>query len=186
MFGGVQTFTQNAADRFRTMKKITLTAIISMLFASACSFSVNTGTNSGTAGNAPAANASAANQTANKPAAAAPAPEKPAAPKADSASADPKATEERIQFAKGETEANLERSIAPGVNKMFLFGAKKDQTISFRVDESTGELEVDFNKNPVELGQEVVETLNASGEWAIYVNNPTEKTLKYKLSIGIQ
>jgi hypothetical protein len=168
------------------MKKTTFTAIFTIFFASACSFSVNTGTNSGNGGNAPAANNRSDNQATNKPAANAPAPEKSAAPKTEGATTDPKATEERVQFANGETEANLERTIAPGINKTFLFGAKKDQTVSFRVDESTGELEVDFNKNPVELGQEVVETFNSSGDWTISVNNPTGKPLKYKLSIGIQ
>ena len=106
--------------------------------------------------------------------------------KSDSTSDNPNAENEQIQFAKGETDTTLERTIAPGVNKIYLFNAKKGQIVWFKVTENTNQLDVDFNKNPVTLGEEVRQTLNASGDWAIYVYNPTDKPLKYTLWIGIE
>lgn len=152
-----------------------------------CSFSVNTGSNTANTSPTPASNAS---PVASKQPAASPSPSAAAskAPESDASSkeADPKSEEEHLRFAAGKTEATIERTIAPGVNKMYLFTAKKDQTISLRVDEKTGELGVSFNKQPVELGVDHTDSLNASGEWAIYVDNPSDKPLKYTLSLGIQ
>ncbi|MBS1796631.1 MAG: hypothetical protein JSS81_22550 [Acidobacteria bacterium] len=99
---------------------------------------------------------------------------------------DPKSEEEQIQFAKGATETTLERTIAPGVDKMYLMNAKKGQVLFFKVTESTKQLAVDFDKNPVGVGEEVRQVLNASGDWAIYVSNPTDKPLKYTLWVGIE
>ncbi|MFT3744649.1 MAG: hypothetical protein QM785_10200 [Pyrinomonadaceae bacterium] len=155
--------------------------------ASGCSFNIGTGANVANApaaahspaAAAPANSASAATNAAN--AAKSPEPAKPAASGAD----DPKSENEQIQFAKGTTETTLDRTIAPGVNKMYTFNAKKGQRIYIEATEETGQLEVDFNKQPIELGDNFQYQLNASGDWAIYVNNPGSKTLKYKLFVGI-
>ena len=93
---------------------------------------------------------------------------------------------EQIQFSKGKTDTTLERTIAPNGSKMFLFNAKKGQTLWFKVTESSNQLDVGFNKNSVQLGEEVRESLNSSGDWAIYISNPTNEPLKYKLWIGIE
>lgn len=167
------------------MKHHILGLVFVSLAAASSACTVNMGTNS--------ANAPAANTTANNaaPASAAanytntaksPEPAKPAAKGSD----DPKSESEQIQFTKGETDTTLERTIAPGVSKTYLFGAKKGQHVWFRVTEPTGQLEAAFNKNDVALGEEVKEMLTSSGDWAIYVNNNTDKTLKYKLWIGIE
>lgn len=168
------------------MKTYITTVILLAAFASACT--VNTGTPANTA----AANT---NQTGNS--AASPANgEKPAASPATTKKSETDASkkssdidtksEEQIQFPKGETDVTLERTIAPEGNKIFLFNARKGQTLWFKITESSNQLKVDFNKNPVRLGEEVRHELNASGDWAIYVDNPTDKPLTYKLWIGIE
>ena len=154
------------------MKKYILSAILFAAFASACA--VNTGNDA----NATAANT---NQTSS-----------PAAEKKIEIDSSKKSSgidtkpEEQIKFSKGETDTTLERTIAPEGNKIFLFNARNGQTLWFKVSESSNRLKVDFNKNPVRLGEEVRENLNASGDWAIYVDNPTDKPLTYKLWIGIE
>ena len=167
------------------MKK-QLGIILIFAFSAACTFNVGTGNN---AANAPVSNTATADNKTNKDQTAT-APAKKADPgeasKSNSTSDDPNAEDEQIQFAKGETDTTLERTIAPGVNKMYSFNAKKGQIVWFKVTEDTNQLDVDFNKNPVTLGEEVREPLNASGDWAIYVSNPTDKPLKYKLWIGIE
>ena len=167
------------------MKK-QLGIILIFAFSTACTFNVGTANN---AASAPAANTTAADNKTNKDQTAA-SPAKKAdsetVKKSNSTSDNPNAADEQIQFTKGETDTTLERTIAPGVNKMYLFNAKKGQIVWFKVTENTGQMEVDFNKNPVALGEEVRETLNSSGDWAVYVSNPTDKPLKYTLWIGIE
>lgn len=168
------------------MMKIFLTAVLFAAFASACTF------NMGTPANTTAANSNPTNNSAGSPANAAKPAANPAAEKKSEADTSKKSaeadteSEEQIQFAKGEIDTTLERTIAPGVNKMYSFNAKKGQTVWFKFTEETNQLDVDFNKNPVRLGEEVREVLNASGDWAIYVSNPTDKPLKYTLWIGIE
>ena len=165
--------------------KLILVILAASVGALGCSFNIGTGTNSSnTAANAapstpaaaPTTPAPAAANSANSPEAA-----KPTASGAD----DPRSENEQIQFAKGTTEATLDRTIAPGVNKMYMFNAKKGQNVYIEATEETGQLEVDFNKQSIELGDNFQYQLNASGDWAIYVNNPSKKTLKYKLFVGI-
>ena len=165
--------------------KILLTAFLFAAFASACTFNMETPANT-------AANTNPTNNSAGSPANAAKSATSPASeqkPAADtskkSAEVDTK-SEEQIQFAKGETDTTLERTIAPNGSKIFLFNVRKGQTLWFKVTESSNQLDVDFNKNPVQLGEEVRQELNASGDWAIYVNNPTDEPLTYNLWIGIE
>lgn len=99
---------------------------------------------------------------------------------------EPKFEEEKIKFPRGETDITLEQTLTPGVHKTFLANAKKGQIMWFKVTESSGKIGIDFNKGPVKVGEEVRQILNASGEWAIYVNNPTNKPLKYSLWVGIE
>lgn len=146
---------------------------------------------SGVTGSTPAPTTTAAT-----PAAATEKPSAPSAPAkkevaaapetATTKEAAPDSEEEKIQFAKGATDATLERTIAPGVSKMYLMNARKGQTLWFKVTEPSRQIEVSFNKNPVKEGQEVRQSLNASGDWAIYVSNPTDAPLKYKLWVGIE
>lgn len=169
------------------MKKITLTTILFAAFASACTVNMGTPTNT-------TANTDQTSSSSGSPANA----EKP---KTETKTETAKKTEtdtakkstdidmegdEQIQFPKGATDTTLERTIAPNGSKMFLFNAKKGQTLWFKVNENSNQLQVDFNKNSVQLGEEVRESLNASGDWAIYVSNPTDKALTYKLWIGIE
>ncbi len=170
------------------MKPYTLIVILLAAFASACT--INMGTPANTAAANPSETNNSAESTAN--------PEKPAAEtktktakknETDTSkeSSEPILEEnEQIQIPKGETDTTLERTIAPNGSKMFLFDAKKGQTLWFKVTESSNQLGVDFNKRSVQLGEEVRESLNASGDWAIYVNNPTDQPLTYKLWIGIE
>jgi uncharacterized cupredoxin-like copper-binding protein len=101
-------------------------------------------------------------------------------------SSEAKFEEEKIQFPRGATDVTLERTVAPGIHKTYLANAKKGQIMWFKVTESSRKIGVDFNKNKVKVGEEVRQELNASGEWAIYVNNPTDKPLKYTLWVGIE
>ena len=139
---------------------------------------------------APAASATKAPDTvAAKPAESTTA--KPAETAKDSApdgefDGEPTFEEEKIKFSPGATDTTIEQTLAPGVNKTFLANAKKGQIMWFKVTESTGKIGIDFNKNSVKVGQEVKQMLNSSGEWAIYVNNPTKKPLKYSLWVGIE
>ena len=170
------------------MKKLTLTAIIFAALASACTV------NMGTPANTTAANTNQASGSSGSPAntektktqtktETAKKTETDTAKKPSEIDTD---GEEQIQFPKGATDTTLEKTIAPNGSKMFLFNAKKGQTLWFKVTENTNQLEVDFNKNSVQLGEEVRQSLNASGDWAIYVNNPSDKPLTYKLWIGIE
>lgn len=166
------------------MKRNILTVILFAAFASACS--VNVGSNANTT----AANTNQTNSSENSAAntakpAASPAAEKKTETSASKPNID-KDGNEHIQFSKGSTDTTIERTLAPNDNKILLFNAKKGQTLWFKATESTNQLEVDFNKNSVKLGEEVRQSLNASGDWAIYVNNPTDKPLTYKLWIGIE
>lgn len=170
------------------MKRNILTAILCASLASACSVNVGSNANTTTA-NTNQTNSlanSAANTVTNtaKPAVS-PATEKKTETSASKPNID-KDGNEHIQFPKGSTDTTIERTLAPNDNKMLLFNAKKGQTLWFKATESTNQLEVDFNKNSVKLGEEVRQELNASGDWAIYVNNPTDKPLTYKLWIGIE
>lgn len=152
---------------------------------SGCTFNVGTGNN---AGNAPASNLASSAQPANN-SASSPGNAVPTSDAAESSRRggdDPKASDEQIQFPRGSTDVTLERTIAPGVNKMYTFNAKKGQTLWFKVSEGSNALDVDFNKRPVKVGEEVRESLNASGEWAIYLSNPTGKAVLYTLWIGIE
>lgn len=99
---------------------------------------------------------------------------------------EPTFEEEKIKFPRGATDTTIEQTLAPGVNKTFLANAKKGQIMWFKVTESTGKISIDFNKNSVKVGEEIRQSLNSSGEWAIYVNNPTNKPLKYSLWVGIE
>lgn len=172
------------------MKTKYLSLILTLTIAglTACSFNIGTTPNAANTAN------TAANSNANtaKPAATPTAETKPETTKKPEAETSKKTegvdtkTEEQIQFPKGETETTIEKIIPAQGNKMYLFNAKKGQTLWFKVTETTEQLEVDFNKQSVSLGEEVRESLNASGDWAIYVNNPTDKPLKYKLWIGIE
>lgn len=156
--------------------------IVSAAFCSAsCSFNVGTGGSS--AGATPSAASSTPAAPTNSPTSAATATKSPDAPKPGSD--DLNSETEQIKFAKGTNEATLDRTIAPGINKMYLFTAKKGQYIYLEVTEETGKLEVDFNKQRIRLSDNFQYQLNVSGEWAIYVNNPTQNTLKYKLFLGI-
>lgn len=170
------------------MKRDILTLILFAAFASACTVNMGTPANNATS------NTNQTSSSSSSPAS----PEKPAAEtktettKKSEADTSKKSvqidnkTEEQIQFSKGETDTTLERTIAPEGSKMFLFNVKKGQTLWFKVTEGTNQLEVDFNKNSVQLGEEVRQELYASGDWAIYINNPTDKPLTYKLWIGIE
>jgi hypothetical protein len=169
------------------MKINILTAILCVSFASACSVNegsnaTNTTTSNTNQTNSSANTTSAANTT--KPAAS-PAAEKKTETRSSKPDID-KDGNEHIQFPKGSTDTSIERTLAPNDNKMLLFNVRKGQTLWFKATESTNQLEVDFNKNSVKLGEEVRQELNASGDWAIYVNNPTDKPLTYKLWIGIE
>lgn len=165
-----------------------LTIVAASIVASGCSFNIGTGTNSANttgANSAPLAPAavpvnSGATPT-NTNAVKSPEAAKPAARGSD----DPKSETEQIQFAKGTNETTLDRTIAPGVNKMYMFNAKKGQYVYIEATEETSQLEVDFNKQSIPVGENFQYQLNASGDWAIYVNNPSKKTLKYKLFVGI-
>lgn len=106
----------------------------------------------------------------------------PAEPSAD----EPVFEEEQIKFAKGATDTTLEQTIAPGVSKTFLFKARKGQTLWFKITDKTGKINIGFNKNTIKPNVEVRQTLNASGEWAIYVDNPTNKPISYTLWLGIE
>lgn len=168
------------------MNKNILTAILFAAFASACTV------NMGDTANTTAANT---NQPSNSTTAAAntektatsPATTKKTETDTSQKPADiDTKSEEQIQFPKGETDVTLERTIAPEGNKIFLFNVRKGQTLWFKVTEGSNQLKVDFNKNPVQLGEEVRQELNASGDWAIYVDNPTDQPLKYTLWIGIE
>lgn len=170
------------------MKKYTLTAILFASFASACT--VNMGSSANTKAANPNQTSSSSGSPANSEKSATEtktetAKKNEADTSKKSAEIDTK-NEEQIQFAKGETDTTLVRTIAPNASKMFLFNVRKGQTLWFKVTENSNQLEVDFNKNSVQLGEEVRESLNASGEWAIYVSNPTDKPLTYKLWIGIE
>ncbi len=99
---------------------------------------------------------------------------------------EPTFEEEKIKFPRGATDTTIEQTLAPGVNKTFLANAKKGQIMWFKVTESTGKIGVNFNKNSVKVGEEIKQVLNSSGEWAIYVDNPTKKPLKYSLWVGIE
>lgn len=164
---------------------------ILMLLAFTCAGCNQTASNSSVAANnamppaaAPAASASKAPDPA-KPAESIAA--KPAENSADGEfDGEPKFEEEKIKFAAGATDTTIEQTLEPGVNKTFLLNAKKGQTLWFKVTESTGKIKVDFNKNTVKVGQEVRQVLNASGEWAIYLDNPTKRPLKYSLLVGIE
>lgn len=171
------------------MKKNILTAILFAAFASACA--TNTANTANTTANTNQTNGSAnsaantASSANNAKPATSPAAEKKPGNSASKANID-KDGNEHIQFPKGATETTIERTLAPNDTKMLLFNAKKGQTLWFKATESTNQFEVDFNKNSVKLGEEVRQTLDSSGDWAIYVNNPTDKPLTYKLWIGIE
>jgi hypothetical protein len=168
------------------MKTNLLILITATVFASACTS--NVGTNQPVANSTNAANSAtnAPTETKKEKTDSTDKSDAKTSKPADSGSNDPKSDKEQIQFTKGSTDTTLERTIAPGVNKMYMFNAKKGQIVWFKVTENSDQLEVDFNKNPVTLGEEVRQPLNASGDWAIYVNNPTDKPLKYTLWIGIE
>ncbi len=171
------------------MKTKYLSLILTLTAAgfTACSFNIGTTPNAANTANTANTNANAA-----KPSATPAAETKPEATKKPEAETSKKTegvdtkTEEQIQFPKGETATTIEKIIPAEGSKMFLFNAKKDQVLRFKVTETTEQLEVDFNKQSVALGEEVEETLNASGDWAIYINNPSDKPLKYKLWIEIE
>lgn len=167
------------------MNKNILLAVLFAAFASACT--VNMGTPSNTTATAntsqPSSSGGSPANTA-KPGASPAAETKPETSKKSSGVDE--FGREKIQFPKGATDTTIERTIAPNETRTLLFNAKKGQTLWFKVTENTNQLEVDFNKNSVQLGEEVRESLNASGDWAIYVNNPTDTPLTYKLWIGIE
>ena len=168
------------------MNKNILTAILFAAFASACTV------NMGDTANTTAANTNQTSSSTVAPANTAKTATSPATTNKTETDTSKKSSdidtksEEQIQFPKGETDMTLERTIAPEGNKIFLFNVRKGQTLWFKVTESSNQLKVDFNKNPVQLGEEVRQELNASGDWAIYVDNPTNQPLKYTLWIGIE
>lgn len=172
------------------MNKNILTSLLCAVFASACIVNSGAGSETTSAGTpaSNAANTAAPTRDGGTAKTAAPVENagSDAATKNASASDNPNAEDEQIRFARGATETTLERTIAPGVNKMYSFNAKKGQIVWFKVTEKTNRLAVDFNKNPVSIGEEVRQSLNASGDWAIYVSNPTDETLTYTLWIGIE
>ena len=164
-------------------KKLVWIFLSTAFGVSGCTFNVGTGANtsnapaSNTATASPASNSTAADNTAKSHVAT-----KPAAGGVENS----KSENEQIQFAKGETSSTLNRTIAPGITKMYTFTAKKGQHIWLTASESSGSLDVSFNKHPVTIGEELKEMLTASGEWAIFVSNSTDKTLAYKLNVGIE
>lgn len=168
------------------MNKQLLTLIFTAAIGlSGCSFSVGTGSNSTNTATANAATSTPAAPANNAPSVANTAKSPEAIKPGASGSDDPKSENEQIQFAKGTTEATLDRTIAPGVDKMYTFNAKKGQHIYIEATEETGQLEIDFNKQSIPIGENFQYQLNASGDWAIYISNPSNKTLKYKLFVGI-
>lgn len=167
-------------------KKLIWIFLSTAIGVSGCTLNVGTGNNAANtpANAAPSSPAAAPGNTASTAANTAKSPD--AAKPAASGSGDPKSENERIQFAKGATDATLERTIAPGITKMYTFNAKKGQHIWLTASENSGNLDVSFNKHPVTLGEEFKEMLTSSGEWAIFVSNQTDKPLKYKLEIGME
>lgn len=93
--------------------------------------------------------------------------------------------EVKINFPKGDTDTYVEGTVGAEGSKMFLFNARKGQKLTFAVFDDTNKLQVNFNKNPRQLNADVKYVLNASGEWAIYVDNPTKRAVKYRLYIQI-
>lgn len=93
--------------------------------------------------------------------------------------------EVKIQFPKGETEHWVEGSVSAEGSKIFYFTANKGQKLTLAVYDETNQLKLDFNKNPRKLNTDVKYVLNASGEWAIYLDNPTNKEVSYRLYISI-
>ncbi|MFZ1701919.1 MAG: hypothetical protein WBO10_05205 [Pyrinomonadaceae bacterium] len=51
---------------------------------------------------------------------------------------------------------------------------------------SSGQLGVHCDRRSIKLGEEVRQSLNASGDWAIYVNKTTDTPLKYRIWVGIE
>jgi hypothetical protein len=174
----------NNYSKNKMNKRLGCILLSAAIGVSGCTFNVGTG---GNTANTAATNAGPSAPAANTTTVAANAARSPDATKPTaSGSDDPTSETEQIRFAKGQTDSTLDRTIAPGVNKMYMFNAKKGQHVWFKVTEGTGQLEVDFNKNPVKLGEEVKQMLNASGDWAIYISNPSNKPLNYNLWIGIE
>ncbi len=113
------------------MKK-QLGIILIFAFSTACTFNVGAGNE---AASAPASNAtntatsSKESQPANKTTAPAEKAGSDTVKKSTSTSDNPNAEDEQIQFTKGSTDTTLERTIAPGVSKMYSFNAKKGQIV---------------------------------------------------------
>lgn len=170
------------------MKIYILTVILFVAFTSACTVNMGSTANTSVTNTNQASSSSGSPANAEKPKTET----KPETAKRTETDASKKSAEidtdgdEQIQFPKGATDTTLERTIAPNGSKMFLFNAKKGQMLWFKVTENSNQLQVDFNKNSVQLGEEIRESLNASGDWAIYVSNPTDKPLSCKLWIGIE
>lgn len=168
------------------MKIFNMTAIIFAVFASACTVNMGTTANTTTANTNQPSGSAVSSTNAAKPAANPAAENKPQIETSKKSAEIDEFGNEHIQFTKGSTDTTIERTIAPNDTKTLLFNVRKGQTLWFKVTESSNQLEVDFNKNPVRLGEEIRHEINASGDWAIYVSNPTDQPLKYTLWIGIE
>ena len=88
----------------------------------------------------------------------------------------------RIRFARGKSSATVTGTISPKSNRVFVVGARAGQVASVTVSPSN--LYIFSNAAPKgEAGSSSFETYNGDNEFGIY--NPTNRTIKYSMTISI-
>ena len=94
---------------------------------------------------------------------------------------------ERVTFAKGSIETNLERTVAANDAKRFVFWAKAGQEISFTVTpaKKTASLSIDFFDNEVKAGELFTMEAPKTGDYTIQILNAGDKNQAFTLDLGI-